>query len=105
MAMGSASVSNCLTKSVKYELLFISRVYGWPSDHFRRYRVCFLIFFPSLCKKKKKPNFYKRDLKNMREVTIATTGWKRQFVDDVKIVTNLFFYKCKVVHIRQGQSF
>lgn len=45
MAMGSASVSNCLTKSVKYELLFIPRVYGLPFDHFRRYRVCVLDFF------------------------------------------------------------
>lgn len=27
-------------------------------------------------------------------------GWTRLFKEGVKIVTNLFFYKCKVVHIR-----
>lgn len=45
-AMGSANVSNCLTKSVKYELLFIPRAYGLSFDHFRWYRVCFFDFFP-----------------------------------------------------------
>lgn len=29
-------------------------------------------------------------------------GWTWQFRDEVEIVTNLFFYECKVVHIRQG---
>lgn len=28
-----------------------------------------------------------------------------QLQDVVEIVTNLFLYECKVIHIRQGQSF
>lgn len=38
----------------------------------------------------------------MLNATMTEVG---QFRDDVEIVTNLFFYECKVVHIRQGQSF
>lgn len=92
MATGSASVSNCLTKSVKYELLFIPRVYGLPFDHFRCYRVC-LILFPVYEKKQKNNKNYiilQVKLSICDNDCYNDRGWTQLFKEGVKIVKIIF---------------